>query len=60
MLPSCQVLLVSGQSLTAEVVPGEFDVFRKPIDPSDLLGRLCNGTFVDSHESRQNDREIRI
>ena len=56
MLPSCQVLLVSGQLLTADLVPGEFDFFRKPIDPSDLLGRLCNGTFVDSPESRQNDR----
>ena len=34
--------------------------FRKPIDPSDLLGRLCYGTYVDSHESRQNDCENRI
>ena len=59
MLPSCQVLLFSGKSPTADLPLGEFDVFRKPIDPSDLLARLCNGTFVDSHESSQNVLEIR-
>jgi CheY-like chemotaxis protein len=60
MLPSCRVLLFSGQSLTADLPLGEFDVLRKPIDPSDLLARPCNGTFVDSHESRRHDRDNRI
>lgn len=59
MLPTCQVLLFTGQP-TADLTQGEFDVFRKPIDPADLLARLCNGTYVDSHESRENDCENRI
>jgi CheY-like chemotaxis protein len=61
MLPSCQILLFSGQPpQTADLAQGEFDVLRKPIDHADLLARLRTGTYVDSHESKQNDCENRI
>jgi DNA-binding response OmpR family regulator len=60
MLPSCQILLFSGQPQTADLTRGEFDVLHKPIDPADLLARLCTGTYVDSHESEQNECENRI
>lgn len=61
MLPSRQILLFSGQpSQTADLAQGEFDVLRKPIDHADLLARLRTGTYVDSHESKQNDCENRI
>jgi len=61
MLPSCQILLFSGQPQTADLTQGEeFDVLRKPIDPADLLARLHIGTYVDSHESKQNDCENRF
>ena len=58
MLPSCQILLFSGTP--ADVIQREFDVFRKPVDPADLLARLCDVTYVDSYESRQKDCENRI
>jgi CheY-like chemotaxis protein len=60
MLPSCQILLCSGQPQTADLAQGEFDVSRKPIDPADLLARLRTGTYVYSHESKQNECENRI
>jgi len=60
MLPSCQILLFSGQPETADLAQGEFNILRKPIDPVDLLARLRIGTYVDSHESKQNDCENRI
>ncbi len=60
VLPSCQILLFSGQPQTADLAQGEFDVLRKPIDPADLLARLRIGTYGDSHESKQNDCENRI
>lgn len=58
MLPSCQIVLFSGTP--TDVIQREFDVFRKPVHPADLLARLCGGTYVDSYESRQKDCENRI
>lgn len=62
ILPSCQILLFSGQPQEADLTEGEFDILSKPIDPVDLLARLGTGTLtcVDSHESKQNESEIRI
>jgi len=48
MLPSCKVLLFSGQATTADLLEEartkgyEFDIFAKPFHPKDLLARLEN------------------
>jgi hypothetical protein len=46
MLPSCKILLFSGQAATADLldrarVQGhEFEILAKPVHPQDLLARL--------------------
>ena len=46
MLPSCKVLLFSGQAATANLLEGartrgyEFEILIKPVHPSDLLARI--------------------
>ncbi|HLI63265.1 MAG TPA: response regulator [Terriglobales bacterium] len=45
-LPSCKILLFSGQAATADLLENararghEFDILAKPIHPSDLLAKL--------------------
>ena len=60
MLPSCQILLFSGQAQTMDLTEGEFDVLSKPIDPADLLARLRTRTDINMHESKQTGCENRI
>ncbi len=46
MLPSCKVLLFSGQAATADLLEKartqgyEFEILAKPVHPQDLLARL--------------------
>jgi CheY-like chemotaxis protein len=46
MLPSCKVLLFSGQAATADLLENarasghEFEILAKPIHPQDLLAKL--------------------
>jgi CheY-like chemotaxis protein len=46
MLPSCKILLFSGQAATADLLDRarvhghEFEVLAKPVHPQDLLARL--------------------
>lgn len=46
MLPSCKILLFSGQAATADLLKKarareyEFEVLSKPVHPKDLLARL--------------------
>src|ERR1700741_4774642 len=46
MLPSCKILLFSGQAATADLLDRarnqghEFDILAKPVHPQDLLARL--------------------
>jgi len=46
MLPSCKILLFSGQAATADLLKEaraqnhEFEVLSKPVHPKDLLARL--------------------
>lgn len=60
MLPSCQILLFSGQVQTTDLTNGEFDLLCKPIDPADLLARLRTGTYLDSRQLKRNECENRI
>jgi DNA-binding response OmpR family regulator len=46
MLPSCKILLFSGQACTADLLEEaraqghEFEILSKPVHPSDLLARM--------------------
>ena len=48
ILPSCKILLFSGQAATADLLEKareqghEFDILAKPIHPQDLLAKLRN------------------
>ncbi|MGB9257180.1 MAG: response regulator, partial [Candidatus Korobacteraceae bacterium] len=45
-LPSCKILLFSGQAATADLLENaraqghEFEILAKPVHPSDLLAKL--------------------
>lgn len=49
-LPHCRVILISGQSITTELLRDatacghDFEVLIKPVHPNVLLERLCVGT----------------
>jgi len=49
ILPSCKILLFSGQAATADLLDRarsqghEFEILAKPVHPQDLLAKLKNG-----------------
>jgi CheY-like chemotaxis protein len=48
MLPSCKILLFSGQAATADLLENarkeghEFEILAKPVHPQDLLAKIKN------------------
>jgi CheY-like chemotaxis protein len=54
MLPSCKVLLFSGQAATADLLEKaraqghEFEILIKPVHPSDLLARIRRAVPEDA------------
>ncbi|MGD0913381.1 MAG: response regulator [Terracidiphilus sp.] len=54
MLPSCKILLFSGQAATAPLLEKaraqgyDFDILSKPVHPSDLLARMRVVIPIDS------------
>jgi CheY-like chemotaxis protein len=57
MLPSCKILLFSGQAITADLLEMarariyEFELLVKPIHPTDLIARLRHSTAASSRSS---------
>lgn len=53
MLPSCRIVLLSGQSITAELLDNareqghEFEIIAKPLPPSQLIAHLRGETAVE-------------
>jgi DNA-binding response OmpR family regulator len=64
MLPSCKILLFSGQACTANLLDEaraqghEFDILGKPVHPADLLARMR--AVVPSHRVAAPDREATL
>jgi DNA-binding response OmpR family regulator len=66
ILPSCKILLFSGQASTANLLEGarrkghEFEILSKPVHPSDLLARVRSavrnypGRVVSASEVKQS------
>jgi len=62
LLPSCKILLFSGQAATANLLENaraqghEFEILTKPVHPSDLLARMRAAVAGNSGHSAPNSK----
>ncbi|MGD0830347.1 MAG: response regulator [Terracidiphilus sp.] len=62
MLPSCKILLFSGQASTANLLEQaraqgyEFEILTKPVHPSDLLVRMH--AVASDHSGQESERSL--